>query len=260
VDSVTGKSGEVGLNRAQTERNALPLNPELITFDCAQTLIEVDWKVGEFAVTCATYCGLELPPQAADLYLGLYQERHKEYLQLNLTRDRERCDAFWDRITKDWLSQLNQDADEWFPRIKAASKKLGFSEGSIVFNVYEDVLPCLALLRKSGLKTAIISNWDYSLHPILEVMKLREHFDLVIASLEEGFEKPDPRIFTLALERLGVKAQNAIHIGDDPIDDLQGARNVGMGALLLDRKLGDAHSLPYISSLLELPGVLGWST
>jgi REG-2-like HAD superfamily hydrolase len=260
VDFVTGKSGKVGPNRDETDRNALPLNPELITFDCAQTLIQVDWKVGEFAVTCAAHSGLELPDQAADLYLGLYHQRHSEYLQLNLTRDRARCDAFWDRITTDWLGQLNQDVSQWFPRIKEASQKLGFSEHSIVFRVYEDVLPCLARLKTAGIKTAIISNWDYSLHPILDVMKLREHFDLVLASLEEGFEKPDPRIFMLALDNLGVPPNKAIHIGDDPIDDLQGARNVGMGALLLDRNLTNSHKLPYINSLEELPGVLGWST
>lgn len=234
------------------------MKPDLITFDCAQTLLQVNWKVGEFAVTCADRSGLELDQAAADLYGSLFHQRQKEYLQVNLTRDRHQGEAFWDRLTQDWLKELGHDPAVWHQPIKTASKEIGFSRNSEIFKIYEDVLPCLDYLKGHGVKTAIISNWDYSLHGILEVMDLHHRFDLVVASLEEGFEKPDPRIFLETLEKLGVEPANAAHVGDDPIDDLQGARNVGMRAVLIDRALKAPTSPPYISSLSDLSGALGW--
>jgi putative hydrolase of the HAD superfamily len=107
-------------------------------------------------------------------------------------------------------------------------------------------------------RTAVISNWDHSLHQILRIMNLHHRFDLVVASLEEGFEKPDPRIFIQTLEKLGVRPENAAHVGDDPTDDLNGARAVGMRAVLIDRSLRSPASPPYIASLDDLPGALGW--
>lgn len=235
------------------------MKPDLVTFDCAQTLIEVHWRVGDFAVTCAEHCGLDLDQTAASLYANLYHQRLSEYLELNLTRDHARCEAFWDRVTNEWLSQLGQDPHKWFQPIKEASQKLGFGPDSTIFKVYPDVVPCLTSLRADGIRTAIISNWDYSLHGILRVMQLDRFFDVVIASLEEGFEKPDHRIFQLVLDRLSIPAEHALHVGDDAIDDLQGARNVGMRAALLDRNRTTPPAPPYIASLDQLEGAFDWS-
>ena len=83
-----------------------------------------------------------------------------------------------------------------------------------------------------GVRMAIVSNWDNSLHRTLRMFGLTEYFEHVVASLEEGVEKPEARIFQIALERAGVEPGDALHVGDNPIDDWQGAKNVGMRALL----------------------------
>ena len=230
---------------------------DLVTFDCAQTLIKVDWEPGRFAVACAEACGVDVGAHAADLYRSLIHQRQLEYLSLNLSRDHARCEVFWEQLTRDWLSEQRIDVDSSYPAIKSESDRRGFSRESEVFQVYEDVLPTLEWLKSQGIRVAIISNWDYSLHKVLEATDLSNRFDTVVASLEHGFEKPDPRIFSLVLDQFGVEPKKALHIGDDPIDDLQGARNVGMHAFLLDRKL-KASSRPYLSSLNDLPGAFDW--
>lgn len=235
------------------------MKPKLVTFDCAQTLLEVDWELGKFALRCAREAGLDLDEAAADLYAELYRPKHLEYLELNLTRNADRCNAFWADLSNDWLSLQGHDPERWQPRIEVVSQEIGFGPRSQVFRPYADVVSCLDLLQALGVRAAIISNWDYSLHIILRSLGLYDRFELVVASLEEGFEKPDPRIFLQTLKKLGVEPSEATHVGDDPLDDLQGAKAVGMRAVLIDRSLQPPVALPYITSLTDLPGALGWS-
>jgi len=234
------------------------VKPKLVTFDCAQTLLEVDWQVGRFALRCAREAGLDLGEDAANRYEQLYYTRHAHYLELNKSRDSAACDAFWQQVTRDWMFAEGFDPAEWQPKVQAISDEIGFSKNSQIFKVFPDVFPCLDRLAESGIKVAIISNWDYSLHRILTALGLKDRFDLVVASLEEGFEKPDPRIFIQTLEKLGVSPRESLHVGDDALDDLKGARDVGMRAVLIDRKLTSPLP-PYISSLDQLFGAFEWS-
>jgi putative hydrolase of the HAD superfamily len=60
--------------------------------------------------------------------------------------------------------------------------------------------------------------------------------DFVVISAEVGVRKPDPRIFEEALRRAGVAAGEAVHVGDLPEEDIEGARRAGLGAFLIDRE------------------------
>ena len=202
---------------------------------------------------------MDLDEAAAALYQQLYGPRHAEYLEINLSRDHDRADAFWARLSQDWIVELGHEPAEWFPKIDAVSREIGFSANSRIFQPYEDVVPCLDELDRLDVKKAVISNWDYSLHKVLRALGLYDRFDLVVASLEEGFEKPDPRIYLQTLDKLGFEPSVAAHVGDDAIDDLQGARNVGMRSVLIDRNLKSPASPPYIASLADLTEALGWS-
>jgi putative hydrolase of the HAD superfamily len=82
-------------------------------------------------------------------------------------------------------------------------------------------------LERLGLRLAVVSNWDVALHGYLEELGLAEHFGAVVTSAEAGAPKPDPRIFRLALERLGVRPERALHVGDSEADE-EGARAAGM--------------------------------
>ena len=97
-----------------------------------------------------------------------------------------------------------------------------------------DAAPALAEVRRAGLRAAVISNSNGSVRSILESLGLADHLDFVVDSGEEGVEKPDPRIFELALARASVAPGEAVYIGDLYSIDVRGARAAGMRAVLLD--------------------------
>lgn len=92
----------------------------------------------------------------------------------------------------------------------------------------------LTLARAAGFRTAVISNSNGSVRRILESLGLARDLDFVLDSFEVGFEKPDARIFRLALERAGVSAGDAVYVGDLYSIDVLGARGAGVRAVLLD--------------------------
>jgi putative hydrolase of the HAD superfamily len=83
-------------------------------------------------------------------------------------------------------------------------------------------------------------------------------FDVRIISGVEGLEKPDPRIFHLALDRAGVRAERSVYVGDNPVLDVEAARAVGMFPVLVDRRdQFPEHTGARITSLADLPDVIG---
>lgn len=97
-----------------------------------------------------------------------------------------------------------------------------------------DAAAALDAARAAGLATAVISNSNGSVRGILQSLDLARRLDLVIDSFEVGVEKPDPRIFRLALDRLGVAADAAVYVGDLYTVDVLGARAAGLDGILLD--------------------------
>ncbi len=120
-------------------------------------------------------------------------------------------------------------------------------------------MPTFARLREAGVRTGVISNWDRRLASILDGMGLGPMFDAVVSSADVGLHKPDPRIFELACERLGVAPARCAHVGDHYYADDVGASAVGMRAVLIDRHGGGcpAPSVEPIATLYELDRLLG---
>ena len=92
----------------------------------------------------------------------------------------------------------------------------------------------LALVRDRGRMAGVVSNSNGTIRGILERLDLTRHLDFVLDSHEEGFEKPDPRFFQLALTRAGVGPEDAAYIGDLYSVDVVGARRAGIRAVLMD--------------------------
>jgi len=98
---------------------------------------------------------------------------------------------------------------------------------SLRFRVLPGVTETLRGLRARGLEVAVVSNWDISLHERVEELGLRPLTTTVVTSAEAGAEKPDPRIFLVALDRLGVDPARAVHVGDGEAD-AEGAAAAGI--------------------------------
>lgn len=103
------------------------------------------------------------------------------------------------------------------------------------WKAYPDVAPAFERLRSRGVRVGIISNWDTRLEGILHGLGLGGSIDTIVSSAVVGLHKPDPRIFELACERLGVAPQRCAHVGDHLYADVLGARAVGMRPVLIDR-------------------------
>jgi putative hydrolase of the HAD superfamily len=109
------------------------------------------------------------------------------------------------------------------------------------WHIYSDVAGTLDALERSGYRLGIVSNWDSSLPALLEGLGLARRFEAIVVSAVEEVGKPDAEIFRRACVRLGVAPQEALHVGDAPREDYEGARAAGLQALLLDRQ--DRHDL-----------------
>jgi len=126
------------------------------------------------------------------------------------------------------------------------------------FGLYDDVLPCLDVLRGAGVRMALLSNaLGHSLEEVVAHFALDEYMDAAVSSAETGAVKPAPRMFSVLLGLLGVAPAAAVMVGDSAEDDVSGALACGCGAILLDRD-GRAVGapLPRIESLAELPAAL----
>jgi FMN phosphatase YigB (HAD superfamily) len=98
---------------------------------------------------------------------------------------------------------------------------------SIRFRAVDGARETLERLRRGGLRLACVANWDYLLPGHLAGAGLATGLDAIVSSAEAGAPKPDPRIFRLALDRLGIPARRAVHVGDEEVDR-EGARAAGL--------------------------------
>ena len=235
------------------------MNPKLVTFDCAGTLVGIppDWTLGQFAGDCAKDLGLELAAGDCDRYQNMYAGRLGEFVAVNMSRDANERESFWNRLAADWLVEIGQPV-QMAPEIQKSAKRLGFGPSSSIFTLFDDVIPTLDKLDDLGISLAVVSNWDYSLHDVLKVFGIYERFVVVKASLEEGVEKPDPLFFQLTLEAAGFSPAETFHVGDDRVDDWDGAKNIGIRAALIDRSLSKSER-PFIRSLNDLPEAFAWT-
>lgn len=108
----------------------------------------------------------------------------------------------------------------------------------------------LGELKGRGYKLGVVSNWDALLPGVLEATGLAPYFDFVAASALVGAAKPDPRIFRVVLEGLGVEPHQALHVGDSP-DDLGGGAAAGVEAVLFDPYRRNPEALHELWGVLE---------
>jgi putative hydrolase of the HAD superfamily len=123
------------------------------------------------------------------------------------------------------------------------------------FRAYPDAAPALRELRAAGMRLVVVSNWDHSLHERLEETGLAPLVDGAVASAELGHAKPAPAIFESALELAGAGRREALHAGDSPVEDVEGALAAGLRAVLVarDGAAGAPAGVPRIRTLAELP-------
>lgn len=115
----------------------------------------------------------------------------------------------------------------------------------------------LSRLAASGRRLAVVSNAEGQVEADLSAAGFGELLETVVDSHLVGVAKPDPRIFEIALARLGARANDAAYVGDVPAFDVDGARAAGIAPILLDpHGIHQDVDAVTIRSLGELPGLL----
>jgi len=214
----------------------MPERIQAVTFDVGGTLIDPHPSVGHvYAEVAATLGGRALAPEMLEQRFRAAWRAFPRQLH---------SPADWAELVDQVFDQLVHPppSESFFPQLYAR-----FSE-SDVWRLHADVIPALQALQRDGVRTAVLSNWDDRLRPLLDRLDLTRFFNPIIVSCEVGIAKPDPAIFQFACAALDLPPRSILHVGDDPILDLAAARRAGLQALLIDRAQPEG-AIPLIPSL-----------
>ena len=181
-------------------------------------------------------------------------EAAREAAVLNIKRHPEflHDDAIWHRFTEEIF--VGMGGPEAIASECATEIERGW-EVSENFELYEDVLPVLDELRGYELKLGLVSNGIRDLHEFVAHHRL--DVDAIVDSRTHGRVKPHPTIFQAALERLDVRAEESVMVGDSLEEDVEGARALGMRAILVDRDDRYPDVAERLTELYALPAALG---
>jgi REG-2-like HAD superfamily hydrolase len=210
--------------------------PRAVFFDVGNTLIYPSPSVAEVCHEVIEARGLEAPPieeiqRLMPIADRFYEDRYWE--DDSFWSKEERARAMWTDMYEVLFTALGFDKDE-SARELAHDVYHAFGSGTR-WEPYDDVKPGFEELKSRGIKIGLISNWDTRLADIFHDMGLSDYLDTIVSSASVGVHKPDPRIFEVALERVGASAADAVHCGDHYFSDVIGARTVGITPVLMNR-------------------------
>ncbi len=158
-------------------------------------------------------------------FLEAYSRAHEKYRLIRYGELREITNAVW---VSETLQSLGFDTTAWDPRMNAAL--------DVFFGDYIDSLELrsgaqkLLMKAKETCKLGLVSNFTYApvVHTSIKRLGVGGYFDAVIVSGDIGWRKPHRNIFDEVLRRLGVRAEEAVFMGDCPSEDIKGAAEAGM--------------------------------
>lgn len=230
----------------------------LVTFDLYDTLVEADPPRWERFATAARRAGLDVD---ADAVLQADRAAEDHYTIENgrypiRDRSEEEVQQFRLDQVRASLEALGLPADdETVATVQQRFVDETQNHAGWNYRAFDENLKTLEYLEEHGVKRAVISNADADVTAFCLQMGFAKKMDLIVTSALVGWEKPDKRTFFAALDQLNVEPKDALHVGDQPLSDVLGARAIGMGAAVIDRygrHRDDEHDAIRVSSLMEL--------
>jgi HAD superfamily hydrolase (TIGR01509 family) len=224
------------------------VSPKAVLFDAGNTLVALDYPrlAGRVAeATGVALTGELLASQAGEA--ALVMERQDG-------NDRERASRYLETLFR--LSGVPLEQNEIVRTTLYALHR----EKHLWSGVDPRTAPALDRLLTAGYRLAVVSNSDGRAEEALAAAELLSRFEFVIDSQLVGFEKPDPRIFEAALDRMALPPGEALYVGDLYEIDVVGARRAGLDVILLDplgkhggRDVRTAASVSAVADLLLAP-------
>lgn len=231
---------------------------KVVFFDAAGTLFHVKGSVGDVYLQYAAQYGVPRSPDMVTKVNQAFKEAFRQapppILAVEQPEKLKQCERLW-----------------WFDIVHAVFYRVGMFEGfddyfdevyeafgrAEAWDIYPEVPEVLQQLRSQGYELGVISNFDTRFFDIVRGLRLEHFFDSITISSLAGSAKPSPKIFQHALAQHVVEPEEAMHVGDDPKEDFEGATNAGLAGVLLDRDgTGKGGVMPCIANLGELHQVL----
>jgi putative hydrolase of the HAD superfamily len=226
-----------------------------VFFDAGETLVHPHPTFPDLFASVLAQEGHDVSAETIRERIHVVSDRFRSAAEANelWTTSPEKSRRFWHGVYEIFLREVGvPNGDGLIDCVYAEFTDLAN------YALFDDVIPVLERLRSAGLTLGIVSNFEEWLERLLGRLGVRELFDVRVISGIEGLEKPDPRIFLLAMDRAGVEPARSVYVGDNPTLDVEPARAVGMFPVLVDRRdrYLDAPG-SRISSLEELPRIMG---
>ncbi|KAL0917185.1 hypothetical protein M5K25_012232 [Dendrobium thyrsiflorum] len=238
-----------------------------ITVDVTGTLLAYKGELGDYYCMAAKAVGLPCPDykRMHEGFKTAYANMAKLYPCFGHAANMPNID-WWRTCVKDSFIKAGYDYDdETFEKV---FRRIYSTFGSSApYSVFPDSQPFMRWARKNGLIVGVVSNAEYRYQDvILPALGLNKgsEWDFGVFSGLVGVEKPDPKIYEIALEMAGnIAPEEVLHVGDSLRKDYLPARSVGMNALLLDRfKTPDAENWRQSGATVfpDLVAVQDWLT
>jgi HAD superfamily hydrolase (TIGR01549 family) len=177
---------------------------------------------------------------AEDQFLASYGLAHEKYRKVRYEQFKEVTNAVW---VAEALCNLGFTVTADDPRIKAAINVF-FQDFIVTLELREGAKKLLHQAQQQG-KVALISNFTHApvIYKSLRTVKISEYFNAIVVSEEIGWRKPSSHIFQHALNCLKVQANEAVYVGDSPIEDIKGAKDAGLKTVFVPSQFNRLEEL-----------------
>jgi HAD superfamily hydrolase (TIGR01549 family) len=175
-----------------------------------------------------------------DRFLVAYSLAHEKYRKVRYEQLREVTNAVW---VAEALNNLGFEVKTDDCRVKAALNVF-FQDFIDTLELREGAKKLIKQAQQRG-KVGLISNFTYApvIYKSLRKLGISEFFNAVVVSNEVGWRKPSVHIFQEALNRLQVQADEAVYVGDSPIEDIKGAKQIGLKTIFVPSQFNTLKDL-----------------
>jgi putative hydrolase of the HAD superfamily len=202
-----------------------------VSFDAGGVLVNPNWS--RVAGTLQAH-GVHVDPRALEAAEPAAKRRFDRAPTIDATNDAQRGWLYFNYVLEGAGVAISAATDAALNDLQVYH-----TQNNLWESVTPGALQALADIRARGLTIIVVSNANGRLHALLERLGLASCFDVVVDSSVEGVEKPDPRLFHIAMARANAEPARTLHVGDLYHVDVVGARAAGMHPLLFD--VGDLY-------------------
>jgi len=183
-------------------------------------------------------------------FLDAYNAAHEKYRKVRYEQLREVTNAVW---VSEALNNLGFEVTMDDCRIKTALSVF-FQDFIDNLEIRKGAKKLIHQAKEQG-KVGLISNFTYApvIYASLRKLGINQFFNAIVVSEDMGWRKPHKRIFQEALRKLQVTAEETVYIGDSPLEDIEGAKTVGMKTIFVPSQF---NSLQDLRGIKQQPDII----